>query len=229
MIRHSKNAYTSYEKRPSPRDRIVARLEGIFARMGWIKDDSLENVVPGREAVLEATGSLTMGDLVGLAEQALRDFPDDPEAIHKLVDDFWANKQEISASSEGSYISNIRDETKENTDFRRVLFTDDNMQLVLMSLKPGEEIGKETHPETSQFIRIEEGNGTLLIYDEEFSMETESAVIVPEGVEHNLINTGGVDLKLYTLYSTPEHKEVTVHKTKDDSDLAMQLGTEAKP
>lgn len=113
------------------------------------------------------------------------------------------------------YITNIERTAKENTDYRRVLYTAKNCQLVLMSLLPGEEIGKETH-HLDQFLRFESGKGIVIIDDVEHEVADGDAVIVPQGAKHNVINTGDSPLKLYSLYSPPEHKDGTVHMTKDD-------------
>jgi mannose-6-phosphate isomerase-like protein (cupin superfamily) len=114
------------------------------------------------------------------------------------------------------YITDIEQATEENTDFRRVLYTAPGMQLVLMSLKPGEEIGEETH-DLDQFIRVEEGKGTVILEGEEHVIEDDYAVIIPRGTRHNVINIGEEDLKLYTIYAPPEHKDGTVHVTKEEA------------
>ena len=113
--------------------------------------------------------------------------------------------------------SNIENDTLENTDYRRVLYTTDKNQLVLMNLRPGEEIGAEVHDTTAQFIRIESGVGKAVIGGNEYHLEDGSAVIVPAGVEHNIINVSdSEDLKLYTVYSPGDHKPDTVQATKAD-------------
>ncbi|HRN62742.1 MAG TPA: cupin domain-containing protein [Gammaproteobacteria bacterium] len=111
------------------------------------------------------------------------------------------------------YVDNIEDRTLENTDFRRVLYTGAHLQLVLMSLQPGEEIGKEVHPGTDQFFRVEQGKATVLIDGVSHTLEDDEIVIVPAGAEHNVINAGDAPLKLYTLYAPPEHRDGTVHAT----------------
>lgn len=113
------------------------------------------------------------------------------------------------------YIADIEQTTKENTDYRRVLYTARHSQLVLMCLRPGEEIGEETH-ELDQFIRFEAGEGKVILDGVEHAVAAEMAVVIPEGTRHNVINTGSTDLKLYTVYSPPEHKDGTVHPTKAD-------------
>ncbi len=113
------------------------------------------------------------------------------------------------------YILNIEAETLNNSDYRRVLYTAKNSQLVLMSIKPGDAIGEEVH-HLDQFIRIEGGSGKAVMDGEEHDLCTDHAIIVPAGMRHNVINTGDVELKLYTIYSPPEHKDGVVEETKAD-------------
>jgi len=114
------------------------------------------------------------------------------------------------------YITNIEKATAENADYRRVLYTAKNSQLVLMSLRAGEEIGEETH-HLDQFIRVEEGKCKVILDGVESIMEKDYAVVIPAGTKHNVINIGETDLKLYSIYSPPEHKDGTIHKTKADA------------
>ncbi len=115
------------------------------------------------------------------------------------------------------FVGNIEQLTRENTDYRRVLYTAAHSQLVLMSLKPGEEIGEETHKDSDQFFRFETGDGKVVINGVESAVRDGSAVIVPAGALHNVINTSTTtDLKIYTLYSPAHHKDQTVHATKAD-------------
>lgn len=117
------------------------------------------------------------------------------------------------------YIVDIEKETLGNADFRRVLYTAPNSQLVLMCLKPGEEIGEEVH-QLDQFLRIEQGVGTAVLNGQESEVKNGSAIIVPQGAKHNLINTSQTEeLKLYTVYSPPNHKDSTVHHTKADAQM----------
>lgn len=115
------------------------------------------------------------------------------------------------------YVQNIEKLTLENTDFRRVLYTAKHSQLVLMSLLPGEEIGAEVH-ELDQFLRIEAGEGKAVLDGVEHAIGDGSAIVVPAGTEHNIINTSEAPMKLYTVYSPPEHKDGTVHTTKADAE-----------
>jgi len=119
------------------------------------------------------------------------------------------------------YVGNIEEITEKNTNFRQVLFTGKYCQLVVMSLKPKEEIGMEVHPKVDQFFRIEEGQVKVIIDGEEHSVGDGDAFIVPAGSQHNVINaSGNENLKLYTIYSPPNHPEGTVHKTKKEADAA---------
>jgi mannose-6-phosphate isomerase-like protein (cupin superfamily) len=119
------------------------------------------------------------------------------------------------------YITSIERDTLANEDFRRVLYTGPNMQLVLMMLQPGEDIGLETHDGHDQFIRIEAGTGVARLNGEESRLEDGSIVMIPAGVEHNIVNTSkDQPLRLYTLYGPPEHADGTVHHTKEDATTA---------
>jgi mannose-6-phosphate isomerase-like protein (cupin superfamily) len=119
------------------------------------------------------------------------------------------------------YVTNIEEDTVANHDFRRVLFTGPNTQLVLMTLQPGEDIGLETHDGHDQFIRVEAGTGVVLLEGKESALEDGSAVVIPAGTEHNVVNTSDDEpLRLYTLYSPPEHPDGTVHRTKQEAEAA---------
>lgn len=108
--------------------------------------------------------------------------------------------------------------TIDNNFFRKVLFTAPHSQLVLMSLKPNEEIGMETHPDNDQFFRFEEGDGKVIVFGEEFIVMAGDAAIVPAGEEHNVINTStNAPLKLYTIYSPAHHPDGTIHETKEQA------------
>ena len=115
------------------------------------------------------------------------------------------------------YITDIEKESLENDYFRRVLYTDEHLQLVVMALKPLEDIGAETHT-LDQFLRIESGEGKAVLDGTEYAIKDGSVVVVPAGTLHNIINTSAtVPMKLYTLYAPPDHRPGTVHKTKADA------------
>lgn len=116
------------------------------------------------------------------------------------------------------YNDNIEKVTISNTDFRRVLYTGHYSQLVLMSLKPGEDIGAEVHDNIDQFFRFEAGSGKVMVDDNEYEVSDGSAVIVPAGARHNVTNTGTEDLKLYTIYSPAEHQDGITQATKEEAE-----------
>lgn len=115
------------------------------------------------------------------------------------------------------YHAPIEELTTENTDFRRVLYTGEHMQLVLMSLLPGEEIGLEVHEENDQFFRFESGFGTVIIGETQYSVVDGDAVIIPAGTQHNVINTGVDALTMYTIYAPAHHKDGIVRATKAEA------------
>lgn len=115
--------------------------------------------------------------------------------------------------------ANIEKETLENENFRKVLYTGKNSQLVLMSLRPNEEIGMEIHPDNDQFFRFEKGTGKCIIDGNEYALADGSAIVVPAGAEHNIINVSdSEDLKLYTIYSPAHHKDGIVRATKEEAE-----------
>jgi len=115
--------------------------------------------------------------------------------------------------------TNIERQTLENTNFRKVLYTGKHSQLVLMSLKPNEEIGMEVHPNNDQFFRFEKGEGKCIIDGNVYAIGDGSVIVVPAGAEHNIINMSGVeDLKLYTIYSPAHHKDGIVRVTKEEAE-----------
>ena len=115
------------------------------------------------------------------------------------------------------YIDNIEEKTLENSNFRKVLFTGSHMQLVVMSLKAGEDIGEEVHDTVDQFFRVEEGEAKFVIDGEENIVKEDMVAIVPAGSKHNVINVGDGDLKLYTIYAPANHPEGTVHATREEA------------
>ena len=117
------------------------------------------------------------------------------------------------------YLTNIEEKSLANKYFREVLFTATHSQLVVMSLRPGEEIGLETHDDRDQFIRVEAGTGKAILNGEENELADGSAVVIPAGTQHNIVNTSRTDaLKLYTIYSPPEHPDGTIHKNKAEAE-----------
>jgi mannose-6-phosphate isomerase-like protein (cupin superfamily) len=116
--------------------------------------------------------------------------------------------------------TNIKKDTIRNKNFRKVIYTAKNSQLVLMSLQPKEEIGLETHPENDQFLRFEGGRGRVEIDGNKYTVKDGDAVVIPAGAKHNVINTSAAEeLKIYTIYSPPHHKDGIIHKTKQQAEI----------
>ena len=116
------------------------------------------------------------------------------------------------------FTGNIEKETLDNENFRKVLYTGAHLQLVLMSLKAGEDIGEEVHLTNDQFFRFESGTGKCTIDDNNYQVADGDVILVPAGATHNVINTGSVALKMYTLYGPPNHQDKTLRETKEDAE-----------
>ena len=119
------------------------------------------------------------------------------------------------------FVQDIERLAVENDDFRRVLYTAKNCQLVLMALRPQEEIGAEVH-KLDQFFRVEEGTGEAVLDGVRTAISAGFAVLVPAGASHNIINTGSVSMKLYTLYAPPNHRDGVVHRTRDEAEAGNE-------
>jgi mannose-6-phosphate isomerase-like protein (cupin superfamily) len=120
------------------------------------------------------------------------------------------------------FIEDIEALTLGNADFRRVVYTGKEMQLVLMTLRPGEEIGEEVHEDRDQFFRVEGGTGEVTIDGKRTNIEGNTAIVVPSGARHNVRNTGAEPLTLYTIYAPPEHADGTVQHTKADAERSEE-------
>lgn len=121
------------------------------------------------------------------------------------------------------YVNNIEKETLENEFFRKEVFTGEHLQMTVMSLLPGEDIGAEVHNNTDQFLRIEQGTGRAIVGDQEYDVEDDFAIIIPAGMNHNVINTGEIAMKLYSIYTPAEHPKGTIHKDKAEAMAAEAL------
>lgn len=138
--------------------------------------------------------------------------------INRTENDFIKTETRHVKKMKGFKI-NIEKSTLENKDFRKVLYTSKHNQLVLMSLKPMEEIGEETHTDTDQFFRFEGGNGKCIIDGTDYEVKDGDAIVIPAGAKHNVINTDKAkELKMYTIYSPPHHKDGIVRKTKKEAE-----------
>jgi len=120
------------------------------------------------------------------------------------------------------FVDDIEKLTEDNALFRKVLYTGHNLQLVLMSIEPGDEIGEEVHDDRDQFFRIEAGEGEVSIDGVVHKVQADDAIIVPQGARHNVTSTGKEALKLYTIYGPPEHKDGTIHKTCAEAGAAHE-------
>lgn len=124
-------------------------------------------------------------------------------------------KNIFAAKDKSGLVIDIEKDTIENNNFRKVLYTGKYSQLVLMSLNPNEDIGEEVHESVDQFFRVDKGSGTVIINDKKHSIKDGSAFVIPSGTKHNVI-AGKDGLKLYSIYSPPNHKDKTIHTTKKD-------------
>ena len=138
-----------------------------------------------------------------------------------LGDGLEASSSQEIADMKG-FADNIEKLTVDNDNFRKVLYTGRNIQLVLMTIQPGDEIGAEIHRDRDQFFRFEAGTGEVWIDGVAVRVGANDGVVVPAGAEHNVINTGWEPLRLYTIYGPPEHVDGTIHKTKADADAAHE-------
>lgn len=129
----------------------------------------------------------------------------------------FVNLVEKANRKESGFHTNIEKETISNKNFRKVLFTASNIQLVAMSLKPNEDIGEETHPNTDQFIRVDQGNGTALIGNKTYKLKDGDCIIVPKGSKHN-VTASKEGMKLYTVYSPPHHPDGKIDEVKPETD-----------
>jgi mannose-6-phosphate isomerase-like protein (cupin superfamily) len=120
------------------------------------------------------------------------------------------------------FVDDIEKLTEENGDFRRVLYTGHNLQLVLMAIPPGCEIGEEVHDDRDQFFRIEAGEGEVWIDGACHRVKADDGIVVPQGARHNVRATGSAPLKLYTIYGPPEHVDGTVHRTVEEANAAHE-------
>lgn len=136
--------------------------------------------------------------------------------MDKAVQPLAKNEKSTALIMKG-FVADIVELTKANSDFRHVLYTGKNLQLVLMAIQPGEKISEETHSDRDQFFRIEKGKGEIWIDGHRTKIKSDDAIVVPAGARHSVVNTGGKPLRLYTLYSPPQHLDGTVRATIADA------------
>ena len=175
-----------------------------------------------RDFVSSYKGDFEDEDIHNLAGKLGLDKSEVEEYIYSLARN-KPSKEELSTdSTKKGFESNIEKDTLENDDFRKVLYTGQKLQLVLMILKPGEEIGSEKHETIDQFFRFEEGTGKCIINKTEYKITSGDVVIIPAGSQHNIINTGKDPLKMYTIYSPPNHKDGVAFETKDVAEKSKE-------
>ena len=133
-----------------------------------------------------------------------------------------ATRSTAKKPAKRGFVADIEELTEENSYFRRVIYTGKNLQLVLMAIQPGEEIGEETHGDRDQFFRIEKGKGEVWIDGHRSKIKGDDAIVVPAGARHNVVNTGDKPLRLYTIYAPPEHRDGIVRATKADAEAVEE-------
>ena len=172
--------------------------------------------------VSEYEGDFEDDDIHEFADKINLDKHEVEEYIYGLARKGSGKKKKDESKKKG-FKSNIEKDTLKNDNFRKVLYTGENLQLVLMQLKPGEEIGSETHPTIDQFFRFEEGEGKCIINDTEYKIGSGDVIIIPAKSKHNIINTSeDEDLKMYTIYTPPNHKDGVVFKTKEEAEESKE-------
>lgn len=138
--------------------------------------------------------------------------------------DYWGGCSQLKDYGPEPFVINIEDATLQNNNFRSALWTGTYMQLTLMSINVGDDIGLEMHSDVDQFIRIEQGHGIVMMGDNKYNLDfrrkvsDDYIILIPAGKWHNVVNTGHVPLKLYSIYAPPEHPHGTVHETKEDAE-----------
>jgi mannose-6-phosphate isomerase-like protein (cupin superfamily) len=199
----------------------VESHDGYDFYIGKDNQNTLYNIVPKGQKIPEGGYrnkeyiekikhvKFSTNESIEEADDENQEAPETPEA------------ETAEGNSEKGFVTDIEKDTKANNDFRRVLYTGKTSQLVLMSLKANEDIGEEVHKDIDQFFRIDDGDGVVVINDVEHKIQNGSAFVVPQGAKHNII-AGENGLKLYSIYSPPNHKDGTIHKTKEDAQKAKE-------
>ena len=181
--------------------------------------DAIEQFVSSYE------GDFEDEDLHAFAEELGLNVHEVEEYIYDMARNKPSEEELEQSSTKKGFHTDIESDTIKNKDFRRVLYTGKNLQLVVMTLKPGEEIGMETHPDIDQFFRFDEGKGKAIINGNEYSLKDGDAIIIPAGAEHNIIADPKVALKMYTVYAPPNHDDGVVHVTKEDAEADKETFT----
>jgi mannose-6-phosphate isomerase-like protein (cupin superfamily) len=188
----------------------VARVSGISQKYKNISKQPLRRIMKNNYFILTFIVLIAGSILIGFNSNR-------ENKVDNAKDNVKQESQNLIVMK--GYKSNIAKSTLENNNFRKVLYTAKHLQLVLMSLKPGEEIGAEIHKNSDQFFRFESGSGKCIIEGNEYQVKDGDVIIVPAGAKHNVINTGSSkELKMYTIYAQPNHKDGVVRVTKQDAE-----------
>jgi nicotinamidase/pyrazinamidase len=225
--RHGEDGYSGFSYRDPVTGRVgKTALEDVLRRHGirrvvvaglateyCVKASALDALGLGLDTVVLRDGVRAIDRNPGDGARAL-------EEISRRGAQVVSSEELHAAGTEAAmkgFVDDIEELTGKNDDFRRVLYTGKHLQLVLMCLEPGEEIGEEVHEDRDQFFRIEEGEGEIWIDGERTAIESDDAILVPAGSRHNVVNTGDEPLRFYTLYGPPEHRDGVVHRTKEEA------------
>jgi mannose-6-phosphate isomerase-like protein (cupin superfamily) len=173
--------------------------------------------------VRDYQGDFEDEDIHNLADKLGLDKPEVEEFIYNMARNKPSKEDLKKDSSKKGFHSNIEKDTLQNDDFRKVLYTGEHLQLVLMILKPGEEIGEETHETIDQFFRFEEGKGKCIINGNSYNVTNGDVIIIPFGSKHNIINVDKkASLKMYTIYTPPNHKDGVTFETKEAAEKSKE-------
>jgi len=183
--------------------------------------EKIEKFVSEYEGDFEDEDIHDFADKIGLDKHEVEEYI--YSLARKGVDEEEKEEKEEKSEEKKGFKTDIEKDTLDNKDFRKVLYTGEHLQLVLMTLKPGEEIGLEVHPTIDQFFRFEEGKGKCIINSTEYNVEDGDAIIIPAGCEHNIINTSDKDdFKMYTIYTPPHHKDGIKFETKEEAEKSKE-------
>ena len=200
--------------------------ENLGEFLGEVKEESeftKEQKKKIKNFISNYKGDFKDEDVHNFAEKELKlDVHEVEEYIYSIARKGLGELNEAQGSNKRGFHSNIEQDTLGNDSFRKVLYTGKNMQLVLMTLKPGEEIGEEVHPTIDQFFRFEAGTGKAVINGNEYELSDGDGIIIPAGSKHNIVNTGSKSLQMYTIYTPPKHQDQIQFETKTEAEKSKE-------